>query len=278
MAQPLLRFALGFVVSLLLTIACNPKEGTMVKKDQTGNAYVPGTYAHRKPVKEDLVGNYVKAWEKRSLARKKEEGASIQSPELPPCVAISRRIGVGALEIADMVASRLEYGVADRELIEQIASNANISQGAAAYFDERFPGYINRTFKFLFGEKAFTDNDYSRHLFQTVLAVATLSSTVFVGRGTHLILPRDRVLAVRCICSRGYRVERIAAIMDISKDEAQKQLVDIDKEQAAFFRKVFGRKSAQPDEFDMVVNLDHFNDPSDVAEIVALAFHRKFGA
>ncbi|BBO70720.1 hypothetical protein DSCA_46500 [Desulfosarcina alkanivorans] len=238
--------------------------------------YVPGTYAKRKPGSEKLVGHYVRQWEKRQLALNASEQAAAAPLELPPCIAFSRKIGGGALEIADIVAEKLGYRVADRELIEQIASQSNISEKAIAYFDERFPGYVNRTLKYLFGEKAFIDSDYSRHLISAVIAIAGLEPTIFVGRGTHLILPRERVLAVRCICSDARRAGRIADIMKIGKAEAEKKLSGIDKEQAAFFKKVFGKKAASPYEFDMVMNLDHFSRPGDAADIVALAFDKKF--
>jgi len=249
----------------------------MAGKGASGK-YVPGTYAKRKPGSEELVGHYVRIWESRKLAQAEAESAAAAPAELAPCVTFSRKIGVGALEIADMVALKLGYKVADRELIEQIANQSNISEKAVDYFDERFPGYVNRTFKYLFGEKAFIDSDYSRHLISAVFAIAGLEPTVFVGRGAHLILPRERVLAVRCIGSDEYRAKRIADIMRISKADAQKKLSSIDKEQAVFFKKVFGKKAATPYEFDMVMNLDHFANPGDVADIVTLAFNKKFKA
>lgn len=240
--------------------------------------YVPGKYAKRIPGTEERVGHYVRTWESRQLAQKKAERAATAPPDLPPCIAISRKIGVGALEIADIVAEHLGYKVADRELIEQIANQTNISKKAVAYFDERFPGYVNRTFKYLFGEKSFIDSDYSRHLISAVFAIAGSEPTLFVGRGAHLILPRERVLAVRCIGSDDYRAKRIADVMHIDRAEAEKKLTGIDKEQAAFFKKVFGKQAASPYEFDMVMNLDHFTNPGDVADIVALAFNKKFNA
>jgi len=238
--------------------------------------YVPGTYVKRKPGAEELVGHYVHAWENRRRAEEQSQIPAKAPSELPACIAFSRKIGVGALEIADIVARKLAYRVADRELIEQIASQGNISEKAVGYFDERFPGYINRTFKYLFGEKSFIDSDYSRHLISAVFAIAGLEPTVFVGRGAHLILPRDRVLAVRCICSDEYRAERIADIMRTSRADARRELSGVDKAQAAFFKKVFGKKEASPYEFDMVMNLDHFVNPGDVADVVTLAFQRKF--
>jgi cytidylate kinase len=253
----------------------NRKEFAMAGIVGSGK-YVPGTYTQRKPGSEDLVGHYVRIWESRQQAQKAIADAAAAKAELPHCITISRKIGVGALEIADIVARKLGFKVVDRELIEQIANQTNISEKAVAYFDERFPGYVNRTLKYLFGEKAFIDSDYSRHLVSAVFAIAGSEPTIFVGRGAHLILPRERVLAVRCIGSDDYRAKRIADIMRISRAEAKKKLTGIDKEQAAFFKKVFNKKAATPYEFDMVMNLDHLANPGHVADIVALAFERKF--
>ena len=237
------------------------------------DSYVPGTYARRKPGAETMVGHYVRAWEQRGEAARQVKAAS---SEIAPCIAFSRKIGVGALEIADILGAKLECPVADRTIIEQIANQANTSEAAIGFFDERFPGYTNRTFKYLFGEKSFIDSDYSRHLISAVFAIAGLEPTIFVGRGAHLILPRARVLAVRCIGSDDYRVKRLADILGVGMATAREKLAVIDKEQAAFFKKVFGKKAASPYEFDLVVNLDHFVNPEDAADIVALAFERKF--
>ena len=56
--------------------------------------------------------------------------------------------------------------------------------------------------------------------------------------------------------------------------EAKKKLSSIDKEQAVLFKKVFGKKAATPYAFDMVMSLDHFANPGDVADIAALAFNK----
>lgn len=246
-------------------------------KGNTGmEKYVPGTYAQKRASVEGRVGHYVREWENKKRVRERAGAAVDAAAEIPPSIAFSRKIGTGALEIADDVGRKLGFRVVDREMVEIIAGQAQISGKATAFFDERFPGYVNQIFKYLFGEKAFIDSDYARHLIRAVTAVAGLEPTVFVGRGAHLILPRNRVMAVRCICSDEYRCERVANIMDADFSEAKKQLAVLDKEQAAFFKKVFNRKTASPYEFDMVLNLDHFADPEAVADIVVATFEKRF--
>ena len=111
------------------------------------------------------------------------------------------------------------------------------------------------------------------------MRVAALSHypTIFVGRGAHLLLPRDRTLAVRCICSRENRVKRLAWILKVEEGEVDGKLDQIDREQAEFFKRVYGKKDAAPYEFDLVINCDYITKPQWAAAIVKQAFIEKFG-
>jgi cytidylate kinase len=128
----------------------------------------------------------------------------------------------------------------------------------------------------VFGEKAFTKSDYTRHLFSAAFAIAGLDPTIFVGRGTHLLLPRDMVLAIRVISSREHRIRRLVNLLGVSDQEAEEKLNQSDKEQRAFYRKVYGRKDASPYEFDLVINCDYITEPTWAADIVEKAFRKKF--
>jgi len=193
-----------------------------------------------------------------------------------PTICISRKLGIGAREIASMVADRMDYTVVDRELLNYIASQVDLKEKTVALFDERYPGKLQELLAITFGKKGFVENDYVRYLFRAVFAFVNLQPTIFVGRGTHFILPRDKVLAVRIIGSKSYRVKRLADSMEISKKEAEKQIKQADDEQRAFFKRVFNKSSAHASEFDLVVNCDHFSNLKCVAEIVFNAFAQKF--
>ena len=240
---------------------------------QTGGIkYRPGMYAHKRPTGSQLANKHFRDLEKKFIEKKKKE----KEPEIYPTICCSRKIGVGALEIADIVAKNIDYKVVDRELLEHIAKEAKLSQKTVSYFDERYPGILNEFAAFLFAEKSFIKSDYNRHLFNVVISLAGLEPTIFVGRGTHLILPRDRVLAVRFICSDQHRIKRLARILKVKEKEAADKLPQLDKEQRNFFKKAFGKKDAVPYEFDMVINCDYIKNTQDAADIVEQAFKRKF--
>jgi hypothetical protein len=62
----------------------------------------------------------------------------------------------------------------------------------------------------------------------------------------------------------------------VKETEAADKLPQIDKEQRQFFKKAFGKKDAVPYEFDMVINCDYIQKTKDAAEIVEMAFKKKF--
>jgi hypothetical protein len=235
--------------------------------------YIPGTHARKITSAAQQAGLYIRQWEQREMERKAETAAP---PGIPPTICFSRKIGIGALEIAEMVAEKIGYRVADRLIIEQIAGDTELSNKTIDFFDERYPGKMTEFGALLFGEKSFIMSDYMRKLFSAVFALAESEPTIFVGRGTHLILPRENVLAVRCISSREFRIKRVADILNIGVCVAQKELDDADKEQRNFFKKAYGKKDAPPDEFDLIINCDFIRNPECAAEIVHRAFMEKF--
>jgi hypothetical protein len=236
-------------------------------------AYRLGGYEKKRPDVSGVADQYVRTAEKRfqEFDAKNETPASI-----PPTICFSRKIGAGALEIAGALAAKLGIRLADRLIIEHIAATRELSEKTIRLFDERYPGKIAELSAFLFGEKSFVMSNYVRTLFGSICNLAESEPTIFVGRGAHLVLPRDRVLAVRLICSKSYRINRLAKMYNLSYAEAEKKLDEVDEEQRSFFKKVFKRKDASPYEFDLVLNMDFIQNPGWAVEIVHTAFRTKF--
>ncbi len=237
--------------------------------------YIPGTHAKKRPDPANLAGQFIREWHQSHI---KPKGDKTEPSEIPPTICFSRKIGGGALEIADLLAEKIYYRVVDRELLEHMAKDKDLRKKTIEFFDERYPGKMSELASMLFGEKSFIMSDYVKNLISGVFTFANMSSSIFVGRGAHLILPRDRVLAVRIICSDEYRIQRLANILDVEETEAEKLLHKIDREQRAFFKKAFGKKDASPYEFDLVINSDFINEPGGAAEVITCAFKEKFAA
>jgi hypothetical protein len=235
--------------------------------------YVPGTYPGRRRSVSEMASRYVREWDAKRLEKRGEEPERV---EFSATICISRKLAVGAVEIADIVAAKIGYRVVDQQILQHIATQASLSEKTVAIFDERYPGKLSELVTLAFGEKAFIQSDYTKQLFSSVYAIAAFGPTIFVGRGVHLLLPREKVLAVRIISSVQFRVQRLASLMNISHEEAAKQLKELDKQQAAFFKEVYDKKDASPYEFDLVVNCDYIKEPRCIAEIILSAFREKF--
>ncbi|MGB5746889.1 MAG: cytidylate kinase family protein, partial [Desulfobacterales bacterium] len=180
-------------------------------KNKTKINYVPGMHAKQRSDVAHLAGQFIREWEKKHF---KLKGKKFEPSEIPPAICFSRKIGGGALEIADLLAEKIYYRIVDRELLEHIAQDKDLSKKTVEFFDERYPGKMSELGSMLFGEKSFIMSDYVKNLISAVFTFSNMGSSIFVGRGAHLILPRDRVLAVRIICSDKFRIERLAGILD----------------------------------------------------------------
>ena len=233
--------------------------------------YYPGMYHKTRPKVYDIVERAFKDWQKEQVAKGKKRTKKY------PMICFSRNIGVGALEVADILGKKIGYRIIDREILEHIVTREHLDKKLEAFIDERCPSEIEDILAMLFGERSFTQNEYSRLLFRTIFSVADIGPAIFVGRGAHLILPRDRVLAVRLICSTEFRIKRLSAMLKIPENAASVKLNHYDMDQKNFFRRVYNLDNAPASEFDMVINRDYIKDAKGIAEIVEIAFREKFG-
>lgn len=244
-----------------------------MNQNSSKNIYRPGDYGKKRMSSVDWADISIKRWG-RENADRKQRG---KDPSTHHGVCFSRQIGVGALEIADLLSEIIHYRVVDREILEHMAQDAKLAQKAIEFYDERYPGKMNELFSMLISEKTFIKSDYSKQLAKTVTVLAKTEPTIFVGRGTHLILPHSNVLSVRLVCSREYRVYRLSDMLNITQSEADAKLKIMDEEQHEFFKTIYQKEAKSYDKIDLVINRDYISGSSQAAQIVACAFEQKFG-
>ncbi len=242
-----------------------------MKNASDEKVYPPGYYGKKMMNAADWAGTQVKKWEREQAERKNLKDFSQKH-----CICLSRGIGVGALEVAEFLSEMTGYRVIDREIIEHMAKDSSLTEKVIEFYDEQVPGKMTELLEMLSIEKRFIKNDYIKQLVKTVTALAHTDPTIFVGRGTHLILPRHTILSIKLICSRKRRIENLANMMGVSKREAEVKLEAFDDGHHDFFKAVYLRKEVSPDEFDLVINMDHITSGHQVARIIAHAFEQKF--
>jgi len=242
-----------------------------MKKTSNATIYPPGYYGKKMMSAADWAGTQVRKWEREQAERKMSKDFLQKH-----CICLSRGIGAGALEVADFLSEMTGYRVIDREIIEHMAKDSSLTEKIIEFFDERFPGKMSEILVSLSIEKKFFKNDYVKQLAKTVAALSHTEPTIFVGRGTHLILPRHTIMSVQLISSRKYRILRLADMLGVDNKEAEKRLATLDEEHHEFFNAVYLREKVSSDEFDLVINMDHIESGHNVARIIACAFEQKF--
>ncbi len=247
--------------------------GGDIMTDDAKTGYIPGDYGKKRLSAAAWAEVNIRKWGQSP----EKESKKLPANAIFPCICFSRQIGVGALKIADLLADRLPMRVIDREILEFMAQEKDLTKKAVEFFDEKYPGIMSELFTMLISEKTYLKSDYARHLAKTAAVLAGMEPTIFVGRGIHLILPRESVLAVRVIADTEYRISRLSKMLGITAQKAENQLKKLDKEQTDFFKTIYNSNNAAPEEFDLVINKKHIKDESQAAEIVFCAFEQKFG-
>ena len=219
-----------------------------------------------------LATEYTRRIDKEKM-RKDLQSARLK---VHPCICFSRNIAASALDLALLVGEKLGCQVVDREIIDYIFFKTHLSRESIATFDERYPGLAKELMCLFLGERPFTMNSYAKDLFVVSYFLATTAPTVFVGRGIHLMLPRNQIIAVRCISNHKMRAKRFAKTRRVDQESAGQTLVEADREQAEFFQRVHGKKHAPPEEFDIVLNMDRIVELNWAAEAIVALFQKRF--
>ena len=145
---------------------------------------------------EELVSQQVRRSE---MARQKvvKSGATCAYP----VVTISRGMGSGAQIIARKLAQDLGWSLWDKELLDAMAENADVSKRVVEAFDEHTISELE-----LFARSALGDYEmggflHHKQLAKAVAAIGKLGNAIILGRGANFLLPK--ALNVRIDASDG---------------------------------------------------------------------------
>jgi len=169
-------------------------------------------------------------------------------------ICVSREAGAGGGAIARMVGKRLGWKVFDHELLEAIAHRMETSIDEVQVFDELAPSVIQDWLLPLREEYYAPQEAYLDHLAKLIEAIGRAGQSVLVGRGAGFLLPRETTLSVRIIAPLRVRSLRLAERMGVSARTARRAAKDLDARRAAFDRTMHRMNSADPHNYDMVLD------------------------
>jgi len=212
---------------------------------------------------EQLVSEQVRRSE---LARPKE----CEKDKVPtkPVITISRRMGSGARIVAAKLAEALGWSLWDRDLIDSMAKDADVSRRVVEAFDEHTISEIDAFTRSVLGDHELGGFIYARHLAKAVAAVAKLGNAIILGRGANFLLPK--ALNIRIDCSDELRIKNMMNYEALTHEQAEAKLKQSDKERREFLIKMFGREKVENARYDLTIWMDEFR-PDDAVEIIKTA-------
>jgi cytidylate kinase len=169
-------------------------------------------------------------------------------------ICISREAGAGGGAIARMVGQRLSWKVYDHELLEAIAHRMELPLDDVRCFDELAPSVVQDWLLPLREEHYAPQEAYLDHLAKLIEAIGRAGESVIVGRGAGFMLPRETTLSIRIVAPLHNRALRLAERMGVSVRTARRAAKDLDRRRAQFDRTMHRMISADPHNYDLVLD------------------------
>ena len=154
-------------------------------------------------------------------------------------ITISREFGSGGRFIGEEVAKQLGIKYYDKDIIAQIAEQSGFSPEYITEKAELSPK--KGLFAYAFSGRDVTGKSIEDMVYEAqrkvILEIAEKESCVIIGRNADFILKdRDDVLNVFIHGDMPEKVARICKLYNVTEEEAEKMMADIDKRRMTNYR------------------------------------------
>lgn len=211
----------------------------------------------------------------RAYRHWRERGALLEmqtavETDVPVAIAISREHGAGGVAIASALADRLDWPLYDRQLIEKIAEDTGVQHRLLVELDERKPNWFAECTAIFSQEKQISGAGYAVRLKKILMALYCHGNFIVLGRGGAQVLPSERSLSVRLIAPLSDRVDRIAAELNVTPQDAERIIAEVDDGRKKFVRLYFHKDIADASNYDLVINTAKVGDATCTDVIMAV--------
>ncbi len=172
-----------------------------------------------------------------------------------PVITISRQAGSGGSEIARLLANELKMDLVGGQIINKVAASAKMSAKVVSSLDEKAVSRLDDFINSMFESRHLSPDVYFKHLTEVIMTIGEHGNSVIMGRGAQFILQPDKIFRVRIIAPRETRIKRVMS-RGLTRGEAEKYIDNKDSNRAGFIQKYFHEDTADPTNYDMVVNTE----------------------
>ena len=193
-------------------------------------------------------------------------------PAAPRRLAItfSRQAGSGAWLVARELAGLLDqrapaegvkWTVFDKELVEKVLEDHNLSKRLAGFMPEDRVSMLNDMITEVLGLHP-PSLALARSTSDTILKLAELGNVILIGRGSVIITAKlPHVLHVRLVGSIERRIQRIMEHLQLDRKAATEFIERADRGHARYVREHFKAEIENPLLYDLILNTDRIEIP-----------------
>ncbi|HOD35442.1 MAG TPA: cytidylate kinase-like family protein [Syntrophales bacterium] len=194
-----------------------------------------------------------------------------KKPKYPFVLTVSRESGSGGNEISRLLAQGLGMDLMGGQIIQKVAESSKMSTRVIESLDEKAVSALDSLVNSMFSARSISGTEYFRHLTQVILTIGKHGNAIIVGRGAHMILPKEETFRLRVIAPMALRVHHLMKSRSYTKKEAEEYIKKRDGDRLAFLKKHFQTDPADPLQYDMVINTEKIGLEA-AAEAVKAAF------
>ena len=172
-----------------------------------------------------------------------------------PVIAISREAGCDGESIAKTLASELDLDLYDWEILEQIASDAQVSGQVVATLAEKFRPRLDEWLAGFPGGSGLSAYHYMQCLRRVLFTVAARGNAVILGRGANFLLPLEkRTLGLFLVAPLEARARTVMEKLGLSRESALRHIAGKDREQRLWVKKVGHVDINEAAQYHLVIN------------------------
>ena len=180
-------------------------------------------------------------------------------------ITIGREFGTGGRKIATELAELLGVPLYDRQVLEPIREEHNLTQEEVDHIKAVKPSWwYENVSQDLYDEEE-----------KLVLELAEKESCVILGRtGFHIFREDERAFKVFLMAEKPFRRDKVARRLNINEGSADLLIDEVDRARENFTLTFSGKSRYDARNYDLVLNVADL-DPKDAAKIIAECAVRK---
>lgn len=183
----------------------------------------------------------------------------------PYVITINRQLGSGGAYVGQKLAQNMNILYADNEIIKEAAKQFSLLAEDLEYQEEKISSFWKSYFKsfaFSFPEiyasspvVTLTDLELFAAETKIIKHIANERSAVIIGRcGCNILEEHPNRVSIYLHSEDGFRIERIMNLKNISEEDAEKMIIQSDKERSLYYNTFTGKKWADARQYDLSID------------------------